>query len=310
MAISQAKIEANRRNAQKSTGPRSKEGKESSRRNAVKHGARAETLMLLDEDPQVLEEQKAAWRACLAPRDEVELGVVDDAVEYAWPQARARRAQAVRLAASIANAGVDQAVREADQVLCLGQKLFADKRGPLADYPHIDLESDYSKRRVSESEVLDDPEDPPRLVLHLQATAGGCQWLLDQWAELKSILEDGLNWQSVDQLKAIRLLGRQPMEAVDNRMVLLIFLACQRMEGRPLDVIPEIWNELRGRKESLRRAPSRAGHRPARASRCRRGSPGPLRHHQFANRTNPGQGRRLSPPRRDPRLAGCRMPPL
>jgi hypothetical protein len=38
---------------------------------------------------------------------------------------------------------------------------------------------------VSESEILDgDPEDPQRLVLHLQATAGGCQWMLDRRSEL------------------------------------------------------------------------------------------------------------------------------
>ena len=77
--------------------------------------------------------------------------------------------------------------READEVLCLGQKLFADNRGPLADYPHSDVGSGYSTRRTSYSDLLDDPEDPPRLVLHLQATAVGCQWMLDQWADLRSI---------------------------------------------------------------------------------------------------------------------------
>ena len=73
--------------------------------------------------------------------------------------------------------------------------------------------------------------------------------MLDQWSELRLILEEGLNWQSVDKLKAVRLLGRQPMEAADDRMVLFIFLACQRMEGRPIDVIPEIWKELDGREK-------------------------------------------------------------
>ena len=92
---------------------------------------------MLDEDPQELDDRRAAWRACFSPRDEVELSVVDDAVEYSWMQDRARRAQAARLATNIANAGNDQAIREADEVLRLGQKLFADRRGPLADYPHM-----------------------------------------------------------------------------------------------------------------------------------------------------------------------------
>lgn len=160
MAISAAKLEANRRNAQKSTGPRTSSGKERSGLNAVTHGLRAETLVLLDEDPQALEDRRAAWRACLLPRDEVELSIVDDAVVSSWMQDRARRAQAARLAANITNVGTDQTVREADEVLCLGQKLFADKRGPLADYPHSDVAIEVSCRRVSHSELLDDPEDP------------------------------------------------------------------------------------------------------------------------------------------------------
>ena len=38
-------IEANRRNAHKSTGPTSEEGKQQSRRNAVRHGLTAETVI-------------------------------------------------------------------------------------------------------------------------------------------------------------------------------------------------------------------------------------------------------------------------
>src|ERR1700677_1295172 len=159
MAISAAKLEANRRNARKSTGPRTEKGKERSRLNAVTYGLRAETLVLLDEDPQALEGRKEAWRASLSPRDDVEQSTVDDAVEYAWLRDRARRAQAARLATHIANAGVDQAKREADEVLRLGQKLFADNRGPLAAYPHVDIEKDISNKRVSHSDLVDDPED-------------------------------------------------------------------------------------------------------------------------------------------------------
>lgn len=43
--ISQRKLEANRRNAQRSPGPRTVEGKARSRRNAWRHGLRSEALM-------------------------------------------------------------------------------------------------------------------------------------------------------------------------------------------------------------------------------------------------------------------------
>jgi hypothetical protein len=43
-------IEANRRNALKSTGPRTKAGKQASRCNAVRHGLTAETVISALED--------------------------------------------------------------------------------------------------------------------------------------------------------------------------------------------------------------------------------------------------------------------
>ncbi len=248
MVVSAAKLEANRRNAARSCGPRTEAGKSVSKLNAVKHGMRAATLVLLDEDAQALDDRKADWAASLMPRGAAEQRIVDDAVEYTWLRDRARRAQEARLATNIVNAGVDEAIREADEVLRLGQKLFWDNRGPLANYPHYDMQEDGNPEcvpLVSESDLAADPEDPQRLVLHLQATAGGCQWMLDRWSELRSILEEGLNWQSADKLKAVRLLGRHPIEAVDDRNVLMIFIACQAIESRTGIEIPEIWNELR-----------------------------------------------------------------
>ena len=273
MTVSAAKLEANRRNAMQSCGPRTQSGKDRSKLNAVKHGMRAATLVLLDEDADALAERRADWAAGLMPRGAAEQQIVDDAVEYSWLRDRARRAQEARLAANIVNSGVDEAIREADEVLRLGQKLFSDHRGSLANYPHYDREDDEFPENVpvvSESEILDgDPEDPQRLVGRLQTTAGGCQWMLDRWAELRSILEEGLDWQSADKLKAVRLLGRHPIEAVDDRNVLMIFVACQMIESRTSVPIPEIWFELRAiRRKALRPAPDRAGNRKAQAQGC------------------------------------------
>ena len=48
----EAQIDANRRNAQKSTGPRTAEGKAASSRNRLLRGLRANKHILLDEDPE------------------------------------------------------------------------------------------------------------------------------------------------------------------------------------------------------------------------------------------------------------------
>ena len=54
---SQYQIEINRQNAQQSTGQRTTEGKERSRWNALKHGARAEALVLPGEDAAAYQEE-------------------------------------------------------------------------------------------------------------------------------------------------------------------------------------------------------------------------------------------------------------
>lgn len=54
MATSKKQLEANKRNALSSTGPRSPEGKDKSRRNAFKHGLTAETMIIKDEDAEEL----------------------------------------------------------------------------------------------------------------------------------------------------------------------------------------------------------------------------------------------------------------
>ncbi len=86
---------------------------------------------------------------------------------------------------------------------------------------------------------------PGRLVFSLESTAKGCGWLLDRWAELRSLLEQGQAWRSPDKLKATRLLGRQPVDALYDPQVGMVFLACHQIDPSGGELFHEIWYELK-----------------------------------------------------------------
>jgi len=62
-----AQLAANRANAQRSTGPRSVEGKSASRFNALKHGINAETAVIPGEDPAEYAELVSEYLHRFAP---------------------------------------------------------------------------------------------------------------------------------------------------------------------------------------------------------------------------------------------------
>ena len=74
--LSQAQLDANRRNALKSTGPRTPEGKAQSRRNALKHGLTGAGVVLHPEDRERLKIRLAEWTRDLDPQDAVEQWLV------------------------------------------------------------------------------------------------------------------------------------------------------------------------------------------------------------------------------------------
>ena len=82
-------IEANRRNALQSTGPRTDEGKAASSRNAVWHGLSAHRMLLDGEDPQHFHDLRVSLYEELRPSTEVEAQLVESLAQLYWRLARA-----------------------------------------------------------------------------------------------------------------------------------------------------------------------------------------------------------------------------
>ncbi len=104
-----------------------------------------------------------------------------------------------------------------------GEMLFFDPCGPAAisgTRTH-----DWRKVRTSWTGKNPDPDRPAALVTKLESTALGLYWLLDRWTELHERLEGGGFWSRGDRLRACRLMGRQMLDAMDDRCVADV-LAC------------------------------------------------------------------------------------
>jgi len=79
-----AQLAANRRNAKKSTGPKTKHGKAAAGRNAFKHGLLARDVVCAEESSQEYREFVEAVSADLAPVGEVEEQLVDRIATCTW----------------------------------------------------------------------------------------------------------------------------------------------------------------------------------------------------------------------------------
>ena len=71
MPSSEARIRANQLNAARSTGPRTPQGKENSRRNSLKHGMTGAGVVLPNEDAEEVERRLAAFQDELKPTGEL-----------------------------------------------------------------------------------------------------------------------------------------------------------------------------------------------------------------------------------------------
>ena len=190
-----AQIEANRLNAQRSTGPKTDEGKARVRRNAVKHGMTARTIMpvLPQEDPKELEDRTQQAIAAMKPRNPLELDLVCRAVRLAGELDRAERVATAHLAHRVRMAtrsGTDTvSAEELSRVHDLGSKLFFQAAiGP-----------GYS------SATADDY--PAVIVRRLEESAEGCRWLLARWAEILNLLDREAAWDDPEIVRFVGLLG-------------------------------------------------------------------------------------------------------
>ena len=225
-----AQIEANRRNAQKSTGPKTERGKARAKFNAVTHGMTARTILpvLPQEAPKELEDPTQQAIAAMKPRNPLEHDLVCRAVRLAGELdcaervATAHRAHRVRMAT---RSGTDTvSAEEPCKVHDLGSKLlFQAGIGP-----------GYS------SATADDY--PAVIVRRLEESAEGCRWLLARWAEILNLLDREAAWGDPEIIRFLGLLGKRGIEAHFDPELNSLFHAFDALGHR---IGHKFWNERR-----------------------------------------------------------------
>ena len=172
MIVSEARVAANRRNAQRSTGPKTEEGKQRSRANALKHGLCASVVVA--EDVQLVQQRASDWFDALKPQDEFQSWLVD---EIAVLSIRIDRCERMERRARDLKAMRAELCWEDDR------RLDAVRLGGLL-----------SKR-------------PGEVVEELRRTPQGCEWLMTRWAMLAHTADVKGSWTPDQSRMAFDLLG-------------------------------------------------------------------------------------------------------
>ncbi len=112
--VTPVRIEANRRNALKSTGPRTAAGKLTSSKNAAKHGILSTDVVLPNEDAEEFAKFCADLRDQLSPVGHLEQILVDKIAVSAWRLGRIHRVEASVFVYHMSSLRGDQARTEAN----------------------------------------------------------------------------------------------------------------------------------------------------------------------------------------------------
>jgi hypothetical protein len=241
----EAQIAANRRNAQKSTGPRTEEGKKRSSLNALEHGCRSRVLVLPTEDFGEFERQSRDWQLSFRPRNSAEEILVERLIRLDWLSKRILQAETARLTSRMHHTSTDESQAEEDEVIDWSLRLFREVHAARA-IPSQHAAGDASEM-TGKPTCLEDvigEDHPMRLIHRLKGTLTGCEWMLEEWNHLRDLLESELPWLPSDQFKAVRLLGYNPTDVLDSTDVARVYLAGHVLLDSAGEPFGEVLKEL------------------------------------------------------------------
>jgi hypothetical protein len=170
-------VEANRKNAQKSTGPRTQDGKERSRANRYTHGLAGDGIVLTDDEAEIVAGRLVAWGAEYDPRNQDERWLFEQMV-----------LESVRI----------ERCQDFEQGLLYRQIVSAEES----------WDDDRTLEAVQLGTRL--ARKPELVAFELQMTAQGCTLLIARWTGLLDALKHSQPWDDSLRSLAMDLLGIVP----------------------------------------------------------------------------------------------------
>src|SRR5258708_3043207 len=197
------KAEANKKNAARSSGPKSAEGKAKSAKNALKHGMTANSPAPVPGEPtDVFQRAFEVWLDDLKPVGIAEPTWVERACTPPLTLHPCSRSENATSAFQARHAGDLFLNAELARAEALGLKLIHEPIGRCS-FPT----KDPAVLKLMDARVA---ADPPALMRSLQSFLEGVHWLLNRWAILIYILETEGYCHYPQKFDAIRLLGPRP----------------------------------------------------------------------------------------------------
>jgi hypothetical protein len=221
-----AQMVSNRKNARKSTGPKTEEGKARSSQNARKHGLYAQPPVVPGEEASAYRDWLDEWHSHYQAAGPAAAVLIEQAAQAGWRLRRCARIEAANVSKRVRHAAARFARDEQARAESLGKRLLATSVAHLRLHtPPLDMT---------------DPANPSALHRELASFSEGADWLISRWRRLRETLDTNGKWEDYDRLQAVALLGKYAEDALDDPELTSLFVACHTT----VQPIRDVWGDF------------------------------------------------------------------
>ena len=194
----------------------------------------ARSVLLPGDDANELAARRREMLDDLQPRNRLETTLIVRIADDVWIADRCQDASLARASFRIRHEPLEQAKTEKEDALVLGDHLFWNPARPLP-FDRGDIASSLGLPPVIDFAVH--PYHPARVLLRLEQTIPGCDWLLDRWAQLNRRIKADETWLLSDAFKMVRLVGKHAWDMDEDfdvtRMLLCSLTLIQAPKAAP-----------------------------------------------------------------------------